>query len=249
MGADSMKHTAVKLANYAILLCLIILGVTFFQKGKLPDHTEIDPALFQEPVQEETGKEAFSVNFEDITYDVEPVAEYEMWGVVASETEYENSVSFKDIIIAWGETNLTSNDIQDVEFKRTGWRFKKGLQVDAKAMSRNHILAEDEGVRRQINNLQVGDQIHAKGMLVNYSPALMPSYKAITSTTREDDGNGACENVFVEDIEVIKRGTPLMFALFNLSWKAIIALIIMKIILFFSFFWEGKKGVGHASIA
>ena len=55
----------------------------------------------------------------------------------------------------------------------------------------------------------MGDQIHLKGMLVNYTdPASWKGFWRRSSLSRTDGGNKACEVVFVESFEIMKRGTP-----------------------------------------
>ena len=52
-----------------------------------------------------------------------------------------------------------------------------------------------------------GDQIKIKGYLVDYKVAKdgQTLFTRGTSTTRTDNGNGACETIYVEDVEIIRK--------------------------------------------
>ena len=52
--------------------------------------------------------------------------------------------------------------------------------------------------------MHVGDQVHFRGYLAEYSHG--GGFKRGTSIVRTDTGNGACETVFVEDVEILKPG-------------------------------------------
>ncbi len=61
-----------------------------------------------------------------------------------------------------------------------------------------------------------GDQVHLKGWLVSYGIKDTP-YRRVSSTTRTDRGNGACETIFVTDFEVLKKANEEWHVLFKLS--------------------------------
>jgi hypothetical protein len=77
-------------------------------------------------------------------------------------------------------------------------------------LSNNHILPADSLVARAVMSARRGDQIHLKGWLVSYGQRGSP-YKRMTSTTRADRGNGACETIFVTDFEILRRA--------NAEWR------------------------------
>lgn len=71
-------------------------------------------------------------------------------------------------------------------------------------LSNNHILIDNETLKRTIMSTEKGDQIRFKGMLVNYRNEYN-DYRRGTSTTRDDTGNGACETVYITSFEIIKK--------------------------------------------
>ena len=73
-----------------------------------------------------------------------------------------------------------------------------------RALSNNHLLTENPAIARQLRKLRVGDQVRLRGQLASYSHNAGFAFTRGTSTTRDDTGNGACETVFVRDLEVLR---------------------------------------------
>ncbi len=77
-----------------------------------------------------------------------------------------------------------------------------------------------------MNSLNAGDRLRIKGKLVDVAAMNTiqanidkpPSYKWQTSTVRTDTGPGACEIIYIENIEILKKGNQIANNLFNLSF-------------------------------
>jgi len=64
-----------------------------------------------------------------------------------------------------------------------------------------HMIPADKTVRRALERVRVGQLVHLEGFLVD---ARRPNgWYWHTSMTREDTGDGACELVFVEQIDIV----------------------------------------------
>ncbi len=74
-----------------------------------------------------------------------------------------------------------------------------------RALSNNHLLTDSPAVARKLRNLRIGDQVRLRGQLVNYSHNAGFAFTRGTSLSREDTGNGACETLFVREVEVLRR--------------------------------------------
>jgi hypothetical protein len=83
-------------------------------------------------------------------------------------------------------------------------------------------------MRDRIDAVRIGDQIHLKGLLVNYSARRMPHAWRMTSTTRNDSGNGACEVVFVEAIDILQHETPGWYTTYTLGRWSLLFLLVLK---------------------
>jgi hypothetical protein len=71
-------------------------------------------------------------------------------------------------------------------------------------------------VAATIMRARKGDQVHLKGWLVSYGQKGTP-YRRMTSTTRNDRGNGACETIFINEFEILREANPGWRALYKLS--------------------------------
>lgn len=77
-------------------------------------------------------------------------------------------------------------------------------QRDIETSSSNmHMIPADETVRRELERVEAGQVIHLQGFLVDASRP--DGWRWHTSMTRSDTGNGACELMFVEAIDTVRR--------------------------------------------
>ena len=107
------------------LAAVAITTIAWFQKGRLVEPAEIHEALLQTPVQRPQPGEVFEFRYKKKVCRVEPVASYELWGLVVSHNNIDSvadiyhdstSVDTKDLCVIWGE-NLERSDYQKVQFK------------------------------------------------------------------------------------------------------------------------------------
>ena len=88
------------------------------------------------------------------------------------------------------------------------YEYPAGVAFSESEVSNNHPITDSPAVRRQIDGLRRGDQVHLRGRLVGYRDRLWGEFWRNSSLTRGDSGNGACEVVFVEEVEVLKPANP-----------------------------------------
>jgi hypothetical protein len=62
--------------------------------------------------------------------------------------------------------------------------------------SNNHVIAANPAVAHVVSSLRAGQIVYMKGWLVNATRA--DGFRWLTSTRRDDTGNGACEVFYVE---------------------------------------------------
>jgi hypothetical protein len=226
--------------TWLLLLAIGLTGLAAVKRGAFVSHTAILPPLFQDPIQTPTTRPPFAFPYKGETYLVHPVAEYELWGLVVSHNNIHSvtdiyhdraSVDTKDLCVLWG-TNLTRDDFQQVAYWSDPWSC--GFAVPAPLLfspdhlSNNHLITADQRLRDRIDEVRIGDQIHLKGLLVNYSARRMPHAWRQSSTTRHDRGNGACEVVFVEAIDILQPGTPAWYTIYPIGWWSILLILVLK---------------------
>lgn len=215
---------AKRILQIIFLLSFVILVTSYFLKDQLPDKSEMDERLYSEPVQIATDRESFEKEVDGIIYKIKPVVEYELYGLVVTyhntnkwwdyyHKEWNDFINIKDICVIWGN-NIDTGVYKQMNFESGSWTCyfegKRGLgqQVRDKFtyshLSNNHLLDDNKEVAQKISEAEIGDQIHFKGYLVEYSHS-DEQFKRGTSTTRLDTGNNACETVYVTDFEIIKK--------------------------------------------
>src|SRR5207244_2945290 len=67
--------------TWLLLLALCLTGLAAVKRGTFVSHTAILQPLFQEPLQTPTVRQPLAFPYKGETYLVQPVAEYELWGV------------------------------------------------------------------------------------------------------------------------------------------------------------------------
>jgi len=220
--------------------------MSFFKKGVLPDKDVIDTRLLIEPAQTKIiNPQDIHFDYKSIDYVAQPLYEYSISGLVVSHNNPtgfgdiyhdDTSVDTKDLCITWGE-NLLTNDYKKINFYNgSTWcysKYSEQVRFDFSKLSNNHLVTNNQKIRDIIEKVRVGDQVSMKGKLVNYYYKSTPSSIRKTSITRNDNGAGACEVVFVEEFNVISKGKRYWFLIFSLAIKVILVLLILLLALFF----------------
>jgi hypothetical protein len=255
MRADSL-HTLRRFIGRAWLGCLVLLLFASWRKGQLAPPEEMLPALRRAPAQEATARAPFEFPYRGRACRVRPVAEYELWGLVVSHNDIHSvadiyhdrsSVDTKDLCVVWG-SNLSRSDYREVKFESGPFtcyfEFDQGVHFEISEASNNHLITDREEVRRSIARIKVGDQIHLRGELVDYQMDDWQDFWRQTSTIRQDSG---CEVIYVETIEVLRRGTPVWYALATLASSGLLAGAAGWIVLFALEANRGTGSVGRIS--
>lgn len=229
-----------RLIGPLFLAAIALTFIAWLSKGQLVEPAAIDPALLSEPRQEEVHAEQFSFEYKGRACRVEPVAEFELWGLVVSHNNIHSmadiyhdstSVDTKDLCVLWG-ANLQSDHYQQVDYKSGPWtcyfRYPPGVTFFHDGLGNNHLITDSEAVRDKIDKVRIGDQIRLSGLLVNYQMDDWEGFWRRTSIRRDDTD---CEVVFVQELDLISRGTPGWYAAYRLGWILIFALPIIYVFL------------------
>jgi len=193
--------------------------------------------LTEEPVQIATERENQTASVGDFDYEIVPLYEYEITGLVVSYRVHDakhgvhrltkDHLNVADVCIVWGENAtelpLTKFKFWNLDFtcyfktSREWWsRFNKD------ELSNNHLITGDPDVRDAIRKVRIGDQITIKGWLAEYRNLQTGGHRK-TSTVRTDTGNGACETILVDDMTIVSSYTSKWRVLMYLSLLVFIA--------------------------
>ena len=214
-----------KLVKAAMIASLLVAALCFWRKDVLPAPAGLRAELNEEPSQIEQKKAPFETEVNGVKYGIEPRYTYDLYGLVVSmhhsdawwdyaHREWGDHVNVVDLCVVWG-ANLRRDAYRAISFSNTQWEchYSTGSTeawqaFDETAVSNNHMVTDAPGVARALKNVHVGDQVHFRGYLADYTIYKdgAPAGKRVTSTTRKDSGPGACEVVYVEAFETL--GSP-----------------------------------------
>lgn len=246
------RRRALGWATLALFALLFVAGVN---KGDFPEPSDIEPALLQEPLQGYTERLPFEMTHEGRMVRVRPVAEYHLWGLVVSHNDIESvadiyhdssSIDTKDLCVVWG-SNLESGELDKVSFESGPWtcyyRYPEGVRFAGSKMSNNHMITDREDLRSDLAKIRIGDQIRIRGALVQYQLDDWQDFWRASSTERTDSGNGACEVIFFDEIEILVRGTPIWYLL----WNATLLLLALVPAIYVHSIWLDSKRLAEAA--
>ncbi|MFC1656658.1 hypothetical protein ACFL14_01675 [Patescibacteria group bacterium] len=243
-----------KIKKYLFIILFITLAITYFTRSSFKKVDRIDSNVLNEPIQKELeDNEIIKFTKDDFEYELTPLYDYEVSSLVVRKMDYTwlsiyktDSVFPVDLCMLWGsniENNIYKDDSlkfsQDMRFCFGRW--SGDLEFDKNAISNTHIVVNDKTLEKKIKKISIGDQVKLRGILVDveaknlgsagkYDPE---SLSLKSSTIREDSGAGACEIVYVQDIEILQKGNQLSHILLTFSFYSLILLIIFDICLFF----------------
>jgi hypothetical protein len=211
------------LIRWTLIASSLLFLLAWWRSDMLPGSTELLAALGDEPVQIALRQPAFAAISHGVTYAVQPLYDYDLYGLVVSKhdagswwdyvhREWNDSLNIVDLCLVWGN-NVRSAAYADVDFSSGQFTCNFSTRSDSAfaafdqaAISNNHLLTDNPALAKVLRKVRVGDQIHFRGSLSEYSHHAGFNFKRGTSTIRTDTGNGACETVFIESIKILKSG-------------------------------------------
>jgi len=191
------------------LLAMVALGYWGLTRPRAS--TAGDPVDWSgDPVQESTAREPFEIDTGKGKVTLEPRASFDASAVVASDEHYRfDDGAFLvpvDLVMTWGElpeepykSKVSYGQITRYYFWRT-----EATDLDLHYIQTHsanmHMIPADTNVRRALLSVWSGDKVRVRGLLVNAKRD--DGFYWNSSLSREDDGPGACELVWVEEIQV-----------------------------------------------
>ena len=192
-----------------------------FEAAGLPDYSEqYQSSIDEDPIQiDVAAHETRAIN--GVTATIRYQAYYDISATVTSVHDYYGFDLYatyvpRDVCLAWGslKDSLTNPDISyrqhtrqcfiswqnnAIETPDDAFRGAFRTKVSHLQMSNNHLVPSTREIRDQIFGLKSGDRVRIIGYLIN----IYSQYEGnlISSTSRTDSGNGACEIIYVKRIE------------------------------------------------
>jgi hypothetical protein len=163
-----------------------------------------------EPVQEPTERSSFEIETRKGEITLDPRASFDISAIVASDEHYRfDDGAFLvpvDLVMTWGKlpqepykSEVSYGQITRYYFWRT-----EAPDLDLRYIRTHsanmHMIPADDNVRKALLSVGSGDPVRVQGLLVNARRD--DGFYWNSSLTREDDGPGACELVWVEEIQI-----------------------------------------------
>ena len=232
-----------KFFKWATLCCLLITLASYYYKDQMPSPGFYETFYLQTPAQNPTSEVAFTTEVNGQQYIIEPLFDYELNGVVVSyhdadvitdnwhHDKWKDFINLRDLCVIWG-SNVDTGVYLDMSFSNDSWTCwaywpdsATGNRFSKSELSNNHLLVDNPLIKKTLMSAEPGDQIRLKGVLASYRNPGNNFYRG-TSTVRTDTGNGACETIYVNDFEIIKKANGRIRSLWEVSsWLTGIAFI------------------------
>jgi hypothetical protein len=213
---DKSMHTLVR---YLMIASLLTAAVSWWMKDVLPPPAQLKAELLEEPKQIPVRKAPIDTTVNGIDYRIQPRYAYDISALVVSlhhsdtwwdyaHKEWGDHINLMDLCVIWGG-NARTGAYKRVSFSNNEWEChwswshsEPGREFNNTEASNNHMVTDDPAVAKVLRKIRIGDQIRVKGYLVDYSIAGRGGSR-VSSATRTDSGNGACEVLYVESVEML----------------------------------------------
>ena len=237
-----MLVTLEKFTRAVFAVSLLACVYLYLVKDNLPGPAYYDLGQLREPQQSQTRADNFTTHSNDQQYLIKPLYDYELEGVVVSlhdadsfldvthHRRWQDYINLRDLCVIWGD-NVSSGVYLDMGFKNGTWTCwfswpnqEVGSRFNGEQLSNNHLIIDDDLVKQALMQAEPGDHVRLRGMLVEYeNPG--NGFKRGSSVTRSDTGNGACETIYVEAFEMIRKANPGVRQLYTITfWLCLFSL-------------------------
>ncbi len=149
--------------------------------------------------------------FEHGDYRIQPLATFEITARVLGKERYwfdrGAEIAPYDLALGWGR--MSDSAVLDQISISQSWRWYRWrvrtppipMGEIATSSANMHMVPSDDLVRRSLNRVRKGDVVRIVGKLVEVAGP--EGFRWKSSLTRGDTGDGACELVWVEDLEIL----------------------------------------------
>jgi hypothetical protein len=202
---------------FSVLLIIILTNFVSTLVGK--EYIAADLNNIDEPIQVPyNGIDDLQIGSIDAEVDLN--YSYEISGKVVATFKYlpittGNRMSPMDVGIVWGDL-IDEENLKHIKWHETGTRFLHWETKDGTwyqefgsvegLYSNNHLVPSNNKAKNMIKKIKRGDYIKITGYLVDiFWEERNRSYSWHSSITRNDQGDGACELIYVTDVKWLKE--------------------------------------------
>ncbi|WP_127806630.1 hypothetical protein [Hydrogenophaga sp. NH-16] len=194
--------------NWKTLVFAALIGFGLWQHLQTrPVSTGPGVLAAAEPQQGDTTSDAFVFK----GHTLQPLQDFSIEArVLASETyrsDRESALSPVDLVLGWGLMS-DSAVLDQVKISQSGrfyyWRveqFPIPRQEIEQSSANMHMIPADATIERRLKDVRPGQTVRIDGWLVEARGS--DGWRWRSSLTRNDTGAGACEVIFVRDLQVL----------------------------------------------
>lgn len=202
---------------------LALAAVSWWMKDVLPAPAQLVPDLHEEPKQVRVRRPPISTTVNGVEYRIQPRYSYDISALVVSlhhsdtwwdyaHKAWNDHINLMDLCVVWGG-NAESGAYKNISFSNNQWEcswqassMEAWQAFNQAEASNNHMVTDDPVVAKALRSIRVGDQIRVQGYLVDYTTLKdgQPTGMRVSSEVRTDTGNGACEVLYVESVDLMK---------------------------------------------
>ncbi|HEY4371986.1 MAG TPA: hypothetical protein VGN52_08680 [Burkholderiales bacterium] len=211
-----------RLVRWLMIVSAALIAVSWVMSDHLPLPKSLGAAVLEEPGQLPTREKPFEARVEGVDYRIAPRFTYDITALVVSthdsdawwdyaHREWNDHVNVADLCVVWGD-NVRHDAYRRGSYTHTQWECWVRFPLDPEhpfsgaALSNNHVVTDNPALGRRLKDVHIGDEVRVKGMLIDYATFLDGRQTGLrkTSIVRTDEGDGACEVIWVQDLEIIK---------------------------------------------
>lgn len=192
-------------------LVLLLVGVSWIYYAFLQnEHSNDQLSVIPKPIQTLKTEPKFQIEIGKHILDIQPIGYITLWGIVTSLThERRDGLSSIDVCVVWGDNVEIYQRGKFKCWQDNGQCHMKLTGQDAKTFkieefSNNHILLINDVLRDKFQTIGEGDEILITGKLVNIKKTDQDKWLK-SSIIRQDVGNGACEIILQDSINILKK--------------------------------------------
>lgn len=201
------------------LLCVLLgAGAAWASRDTVVDPQGI---LVAEPPFQEVLRDA-PISLERAGFNLMPVARFDIKARILRQRVYESdtvaALSPVDLALGWGPMS-DSRVLAHIQMSQGQrffyWRTEASpvpRQVIESYSTNVHTIPATPEIERRLKSLHEGDVVRFSGLLVNAHRAA-DGYRWKTSMVRDDTGDGACEIVWVTDLQIVSHAPSTSVAL------------------------------------
>ena len=189
-----------------LVISFVLYGATRWWKNESITHGQ--GIIAPEQPEQEMIRSGEQFSYKD--YQITPLATFRIEARVLSAKRYrtgrESELSPVDLALGWGPMS-DETVLEEIKIRQSNrfysWKVKR-FPIPRKEIEQNsanmHLIPSTRDIAKVIKNVRTGNVVAMEGYLVKVNS--QDGWRWKSSLTRDDTGNGACEVVWVDEIEI-----------------------------------------------